>query len=138
MCVWPEPDEQCCGWTWTCGSVVSGLESWFCPLCLSSSVLNLRMPVVKPAGAVTPYTKGLVSFSCCSVRPFWVHYMFFAPGTGLMWMGATGLRLVSLIMYIFYIPLLRNVLHLNVNDSMIIKDNISLGDEGVANVSAKR
>lgn len=30
------------------------------------------MPVVKPVGAVTPYTKGLVSFSCCSVRPFWV------------------------------------------------------------------
>ena len=38
-------------------------------------------------------------------------------------------------MYIFYIPPLRNVLSVNINDSMIIRD--SPGGEGVANISAK-
>lgn len=46
--------------------------------------MNLRMPVVKPVSAVTPYTKGLVSFSCCSVRPFWVHSPQCTSGQGSM------------------------------------------------------
>lgn len=35
-------------------------------------------------------------------------------------MAAPGIRVVYIVMYIFYIPPLRNVLLVNVNDSMII------------------
>jgi hypothetical protein len=52
-------------------------------------------------------------------------------------MAAIGIRLVCIIMYIFYIPPLSNVLPINVNDPMIIRDSMSPGDEVVANVSAK-
>jgi hypothetical protein len=38
---------------------------------------------------------------------------------------------VCIIMYIFYIPPSRNVLPVNINDCMIIRDNMSLKGEGV-------
>jgi hypothetical protein len=50
-------------------------------------------------------------------------------------MAAVGIRLVCIIMYVFYVPPSRNVLL--VNNSMINRDSTSHGGEGVANVSAK-
>jgi hypothetical protein len=52
-------------------------------------------------------------------------------------MAAVGIRLVCMIMYVFYVPPSRNVLPVNVNDFIIIRDSMSLGGKGVANVSAK-
>ena len=52
-------------------------------------------------------------------------------------MATVHVRLVFIIMYILTRVYLRNVLHANINDSMLIKDSISLGEKGVANVSAK-
>lgn len=52
-------------------------------------------------------------------------------------MADMDVRLVCIIMYVFYIPPSRNVLLVNVNDSMWIRDSTSPGAEGVANVSAK-
>ena len=49
-------------------------------------------------------------------------------------MAAVGIRLVCIIMYIFYIPHSRYVLPAKVNDSIIIRDSTSLGG-GMANVS---
>jgi hypothetical protein len=49
--------------------------------------------------------------------------------------ATVGIRLVCIIIYIFYIPTSKNVLA--VNDSMIIKDIMSLGGKGVANILAK-
>jgi hypothetical protein len=50
-------------------------------------------------------------------------------------MTAVGIRGVYIIMRIFYVPPSRNVLPVNINDSMMTKDSTSQGDEGVANVS---
>ena len=60
-------------------------------------------------------------------------------------MVAVGIRLVCIVMYILYnnvyillyIPPLGNVFPAKVNDSMIIRDSMSLGGEGECNVSAK-
>ena len=52
-------------------------------------------------------------------------------------MTAVGIRGVYIIMRIFYVPPSRNVLPVNVNDFIIIRDSMSLGGKGVANVSAK-
>lgn len=65
-----------------------------------------------------------------------------APGkgpvdVGLQECGCHGHKACCITMYIFYLPPLRNVLPVNVNDSMIIWDSKSLGGDGVANVSAK-
>ena len=46
-----------------------------------------------------------------------------------------GVRLICVIMYKFYVPPSRDVLPVNVNDSMIIRDCGSLGGKGVANIS---
>ena len=48
-----------------------------------------------------------------------------------------GIRFACIVMYIFYIRALRNVLPINVNESVIVRDNMSPRGEGVANVSAK-
>jgi hypothetical protein len=52
-------------------------------------------------------------------------------------MAAVGIRLVYIIMYIFYVPPLRNVLSVNINDSMMIRDSRIIGGKGVAIVLAK-
>jgi hypothetical protein len=51
-------------------------------------------------------------------------------------MAVVGIRLVSVIMYIFHIPQ-RNALPVNFKDSMTIRTSRSPGVKGVANVSAK-
>jgi hypothetical protein len=51
-------------------------------------------------------------------------------------MEAVGVKLVCIIMYIFYVPPSRNAPLLNVNNSMIIRDT-SPGGKGVAHVSSK-
>ena len=62
-------------------------------------------------------------------------------GTGTMCdppgVSAVGLRLVSVIIYIFYLLPSRNILPVNVNDSMIIRDSTSPGGKGMASVSTK-
>jgi hypothetical protein len=49
-------------------------------------------------------------------------------------METMGIRLGYIIMYIFYIPPLRNILPVKANNSMIIRDSSSQGEEGMANV----
>jgi hypothetical protein len=51
-----------------------------------------------------------------------------------MLMAAMGIRLICIVMYIFHIPL-RNVLPVNVNDSIRIRN--SPGGQGLDSVSAK-
>jgi hypothetical protein len=46
------------------------------------------------------------------------------------------LLLLFILFYYFYVLLLRNVLSVNINDSMIIRDSTSPGDKCVAKVSA--
>jgi hypothetical protein len=41
-------------------------------------------------------------------------------------MAALGVRFVCIIVYIFYIPSSRNVLPVDINDSMTIRDSMSL------------
>ena len=48
-----------------------------------------------------------------------------------------GIRLVCIIISYFHVPPSRNVLSATVNASIIIRDSMSPGGEGVANVSAK-
>jgi hypothetical protein len=50
--------------------------------------------------------------------------------------GCCGFK-AYIIMYIFSRSVLRGILPVNINDSMIIRDSMSLGGKGVANVSAK-
>ena len=54
-------------------------------------------------------------------------------------MTAVGIKLVCIIMYtnIIHVLPLRNVLPVKINESMMIRDNMSPGGKGVANVSAK-
>ena len=67
-----------------------------------------------------------------------------APGTGTsghgppwLLMVALLVRLVCIIVYIFSFCSWMNVLTAKVNDSMIIRHSMSLGDEGMSKVSAK-
>lgn len=53
-------------------------------------------------------------------------------------MAAVGIRLVCLIMGIFTYIHPRNILHVNINGIMIIRDSMNHGDKGVADVSAKQ
>lgn len=46
-------------------------------------------------------------------------------------MTSVGLRVVCIIMYIFYVSPSRSVLPASVNDSMITRDRMSPGREGV-------
>ena len=52
-------------------------------------------------------------------------------------MASVGLRVVCMIKYIFYVSPSRNVLPADVNESMIVRDRLSQGGEGLVNVSAK-
>jgi hypothetical protein len=52
-------------------------------------------------------------------------------------MAMVGIRLVCIIMFTFYICFLRNAVPVNVTDSMIIRDSMIPGGDGVANVLAK-
>jgi hypothetical protein len=69
--------------------------------------------------------------------------MFPALGAGPVsqWLRGGGgggtIELVYTIRYIFYIPPSRNVLPVNITDSMITRESMVLGCEGVANISAK-
>jgi hypothetical protein len=40
-------------------------------------------------------------------------------------MAAMGIRLVCIMLYIFYIPFSRNILPVNINDTMIIRNSMS-------------
>ena len=42
-------------------------------------------------------------------------------------MAPVGTRFVCIIMYIFYFPSSKNVLLVNISDSMLIRDSMSLG-----------
>lgn len=53
-------------------------------------------------------------------------------------MNAGEVRLVCIIMYMFSHSTLRSLLPVNVNDSKITRDRISLGRKGVANIPSKR
>ena len=48
-----------------------------------------------------------------------------------------GVGFVCITMYIFYVSPPRKVLPVSINDSMIIRDSMSLAGKGVAPVSAK-
>jgi hypothetical protein len=54
-----------------------------------------------------------------------------------VFMTAMALRLVGIIIHIFYISTFKNVIPVKITDSMINKDNKSLGNEGVTFILGK-
>lgn len=52
-------------------------------------------------------------------------------------MTVMALRLVGIIMHIFYISPFKNVIPVKITDSMISRDNKSLGNKGVAFILGK-
>ena len=57
-----------------------------------------------------------------------------SAGSPQVWMAAMSVMLMCIIMYIFHVHSSRSVL---INDSMIIRDSMSLGGKGMVHVSAK-
>ena len=69
-----------------------------------------------------------------------------APGTGpadvslqeCRWMAVVKIRLICRIMYIFYVPLSRNVLHVNGNDFMMIRDSVRQRGESMIDINLSK